>query len=351
LIELKIFRDLDRTITWDVLAAPIVYGCAKSSNVGPRRSVSHEGLIRFACDQRARLIFLHDLWHVAATRRDDAVIIDRTHRTWIVGSCLVFAAATAWYAVYTADSPDGPSGASPSGMAFGIIGLALMIATGLLSLRKRLPRWAIGTAARWLKAHLYLGLLSVPLILFHAGFRLGGPLEMTLMIVFALIVVSGLMGVALQQYLPRVMKSTITAETAYDQIPSVCRSLRGTADEAVSSVCGGLFETDGADDPQDDLRHFYVRQVRPFLVSTDGRGFAVANASQASALFAQIRTRLPESFHETVSQLSTICHERRHLVVQRRMHHWLHAWLLLHIPLSMTLLVLGLAHAIMSLYY
>ena len=282
------------------------------------------------------------------------MIIDRTHRPWIVGSCVVFIAATLCYALYAAGSPDGPSGGSPVGLTFGILGSALIIATGLLSVRKRLPRWAVGTVQGWLKAHLYLGLLSVPLILFHAGFRLGGPLEQVLMLVFALIIVSGMIGVALQQYLPRVMKSTIAAETAYQQIPSVCRSLRGTADEAVSSVCGGLFELAAEPagvDPQNDLRQFYVRQVRPFLASTDGRGFAVGSASQASALFAQIRTRLPESFHETIDRLSTICHERRHLVVQRRLHHWLHAWLLLHIPLSMTLLVLGLAHAVMSLYY
>ena len=282
------------------------------------------------------------------------MIIDRTHRTWIASSCVVVIATTVWYVVYATGSPDGPSGASPTGLTFGILGTALMIACGLLSVRKRLPRWAIGTAHGWLKAHIYLGLLSVPLILFHAGFRLGGPVEQVLMIVFALIVISGLIGVAFQQYLPRVMKSTIAAETAYDQIPDVCRSLRATADEAVSSICGGLFEKEAesaAGDPQDDLRQFYVRQVRPFLASTDGRGFAVGSASRSSALFARIRARLPESFHETIERLSTICRERRHLVVQRRLHHWLHAWLLLHIPLSMTLLVLGLAHAVMSLYY
>ena len=287
-------------------------------------------------------------------KRDDPVIIDRTHRAWIVGSGVISVAATARYVVYAAGSPDGPSGGSPTGLAFGILGTALMIACGLLSVRKRLSRWPIGTARGWLKAHIYLGLLSVPLILFHAGLRLGGPLEQVLMLVFALIIISGLIGVALQQYLPRVMKSTISAETAYDQIPSVCRSLRASADEAVSSVCGGLFETTsepGAADSQNDLRQFYVRQVRPFLASTDGRGFAVGSASQAAALFAQIRVRLPENFHETLDQLSTICRERRHLVVQHRLHHWLHGWLLLHIPLSMTLLVLGLAHAIMSLYY
>jgi hypothetical protein len=44
------------------------------------------------------------------------VIIDRTHRTWIVSSCVVFIATTVWYAVYAIGSSDGPSGGSPTGL-------------------------------------------------------------------------------------------------------------------------------------------------------------------------------------------------------------------------------------------
>ena len=42
--------------------------------------------------------------------------------------------------------------------------------------------------------------------------------------------------------------------------------------------------------------------------------------------------------------------ERRLLLEQERIYHWLHGWLLLHIPLSAALLVLGLAHVFMSLF-
>ena len=43
--------------------------------------------------------------------------------------------------------------------------------------------------------------------------------------------------------------------------------------------------------------------------------------------------------------------ERRRLAEQERLHGWLHGWLLLHIPLSAALLVLGVAHAVTALYY
>jgi hypothetical protein len=54
---------------------------------------------------------------------------------------------------------------------------------------------------------------------------------------------------------------------------------------------------------------------------------------------------------EQLGQLETFCDERRQLGEQERLHRWLHSWLLVHIPLSVVLLVLGLAHAVLSLYY
>jgi len=54
---------------------------------------------------------------------------------------------------------------------------------------------------------------------------------------------------------------------------------------------------------------------------------------------------------EQLTQLAGLVEERRQLVDQERAHFWLHSWLLLHVPLSAALLVLGVAHAVWSLYY
>ena len=57
------------------------------------------------------------------------------------------------------------------------------------------------------------------------------------------------------------------------------------------------------------------------------------------------------ALHPTLHELEAICEERAQLSQQKRLHHWLHGWLLVHVPLSVALLVLGLAHAVLSLYY
>ena len=40
-----------------------------------------------------------------------------------------------------------------------------------------------------------------------------------------------------------------------------------------------------------------------------------------------------------------------HVLEQERIHFWLHAWLLLHVPLTIALLVLGVLHVATALYF
>jgi Fe-S-cluster-containing dehydrogenase component len=43
----------------------------------------------------------------------------------------------------------------------------------LLSARKRVRTWRIGSAQAWMRVHIWLGLIAVPCIWFHSGFALG----------------------------------------------------------------------------------------------------------------------------------------------------------------------------------
>ncbi len=295
------------------------------------------------------------------------MIIDSSHKTWIVATVVLTVLATAGYVVYSTKTPDGPTGGSLPGMLYGISGSLLMLVAGLLSARKQVPTWRIGRAQTWLKGHIWLGLLSVPLILFHSGFHWGGRLEQVLWVVFALIIGSGIFGLVLQQVLPRFMTKQISLETIFEQIPHVCSVMRADADKLVASVCGPL----GIEQPQEGgeekgkkkakavqplegsgpLKDFYLRDVRPFLDGAYERSTTLASETRAAGLYSQVRVMLPPTLHETLDQLAAFCEERRQLAVQSRLHHWLHGWLFVHVPLSMALLVLGLAHAVMALWY
>ncbi|MCA9418983.1 MAG: hypothetical protein KC917_22105, partial [Candidatus Omnitrophica bacterium] len=68
--------------------------------------------------------------------------------------------------------------------------------------------------------------------------------------------------------------------------------------------------------------------------------------------FDHFRKFLPQgSFHEVCNNLSLLCEERRQLILQDRLHRWMHGWLIFHVPLSIVLIVLTLDHAILALWY
>ena len=293
--------------------------------------------------------------------------IDDTHKKWLIASLAIFVVATAIYIPYAMASPHGPSGASALGLTFGIVGFAFMVFAGFLGARKRFPLWRIGRAQTWMRGHLWLGLLALPLIFYHGGFRFGGPLTFALMILLIIVVASGVFGAALQHYLPTVMTAEVPLETIFEQIENVQGQLLDEADQIVGRVTAlvsplatavparvaivteevaAITETDIA-----PLRMFYEREMRPFLEKPGERKHSLADPAQARAMFEGLRTLLPPQIHESVSDLSEICEEERELRRQVRLHHLLHDWLLLHIPLSLALLVLAAVHIVMALRY
>ena len=93
--------------------------------------------------------------------------------------------------------------------------------------------------------------------------------------------------------------------------------------------------------------------MRPFLVDEPialARQL-FASREKVAAYFSHLRTIMPTSTHEVLKDLEAICDERRQLMVQKRLHLWLHTWLLVHVPLSFALLVLTAVHAVLSLRY
>ncbi|HEY5793239.1 MAG TPA: hypothetical protein VIS74_08065, partial [Chthoniobacterales bacterium] len=112
-------------------------------------------------------------------------------------------------------------GGTPLGLAFGAISLGIFVFAALLNLRKKIPLWRVGTVQRWLRAHIWLTLLTIPLILFHSGFHLGGPMTTLLVFIYALVMVTGIYGLALQHLMPRLMKDRLPAETVFEQIPHI----------------------------------------------------------------------------------------------------------------------------------
>src|SRR5438105_11152024 len=121
------------------------------------------------------------------------------------------------------------AGGTPLGLTFGTIALSIFVFAALLGARKKVVLWRIGTVQRWLRAHIWLTLLTVPLVILHTGFRLGGPMTTLIIILYIIVMVSGIYGLVLQHYVPAVMMERLPAESVYEQIPHIRAQLVAAA--------------------------------------------------------------------------------------------------------------------------
>jgi hypothetical protein len=312
------------------------------------------------------------------------MILDGRQTRWGWGTAAAAVAALGAYIAYVLLSPNGAQGGSIMGLLFASLGTGIIIFECLLGLRKKYPASPLGRVKTWLSAHVWLGLLSFLLILMHSGFHWGHGLAALLMWLFAAIVGSGIFG----------MTELVTHETIFEQIPTVIAGLRVEADERVEFITADLGLGDETPEfvhaggvkqyfdpaqkksaaekvqaavekrkeaPQieveegarEALRAHYLQEIRPYLAERPA-GFSrkvFARADLVAAYFAHLRTIMPVAAHVVLRDLEEICQERRQLLVQRRLHLWLHTWLLVHVPLSFALLVLTAVHAVLSLRY
>lgn len=296
------------------------------------------------------------------------LLFDRKTISWFLLFAALLAVSILVYVPYRMASARGPHGGSWIGLAYGVAGTLMILVAMFLRARKKFRTARIGRAYQWMQAHVWLGLLSYPVILFHAGFNWGGTLTQVLMWVFTIVIVSGVVGLLLQQFIPTKMMRDVPRETIYEQIHHVLGQVRREASDLVAAAVARqeqeafVLETVPAGAPRlslppestegERLLHaFYTDDVAPFLEDRYPRANRLAAPDSAATAFRLLRSQLPPGLHETLDDLRAIVDERRELERQRRLHLWLHGWLFVHVPLSYAMLVFTVWHIIGALRY
>ncbi len=314
------------------------------------------------------------------------------HRAWFAFASLATLGATLWYAVASLARSRFLGGGSLPGFTFGVIGGLICLFEFLLWPRKKLRVWRLGRVKVWMKAHIWLGLLSLPILVLHSGFRWGGSLSTVLMALFLVVIASGVWGLALQNLLPKTMLADIPAETIHSQIPRIIGHYHEEATRLVQATCGKAEAVPGKPTPEEDeddadprTVHLVVGAVRSAgkisgkVLQTRSAGEAIANSEalrsffettagpflhhegfgrsplsrpdRASAMFADLKTKVDPRAHPAIDAMEGLCEQRRQLDRQERLHFWLHNWLLVHLPLSVALIALMFVHIVVALRY
>ncbi len=321
------------------------------------------------------------------------MLIDRSsfasHAPWLVLITLGTLAAFAWSGAIRVESGGWPGGSTLPGLLFGTAGALILLFEFLIWPRKKLRSWRIGAAQVWMRAHIWLGLWAVPLIVLHSGLQLGGRLSIVLMVLFIVVIISGIFGLLLQQVLPRVMLRRVPAETIYSQIDHVAEQLYFSAEDLVAATCGpdaagatvfrpqrspaetvtyltvgavrsaGSVQgkvlqtrvTPGVIPNSEPLRRFFVARVAPYLLEGVRSESPLSDSAKAIELFANLKRQIDSEAHGVVDMLEALCDQRRQFDLQSRIHFWLHSWLCVHLPLSTALVLLMFVHIYTAVKY
>lgn len=244
-------------------------------------------------------------------------------------------------------------GATPLGLAYGTAAFFIFIFATLLGTRKKVRHWRIGRAETWMRAHIWLTVLTIPLVLFHCGLHSGSAMTTGLLILYAVVMLSGFYGLALQQVIPHQMMERLTHEVIYEQIPYLREQLVHSAIE----LRGLLISAAAAptDNPAElgraAFREALDRDILPYLRAHSGGRFLLNRRQAADNLFLVLKSSVAEEDRSRVDQARRWCEQRRQMDLQARLQHWLHYWLFVHVPASMLLLLWTAWHAVTGLYY
>lgn len=315
--------------------------------------------------------------------------------SWIAVLLAGTAAAIAAYGTWAFGKPRWPGGSSLPGLVLGVIAGAIMVFEVLFWPRKKVRSWRLGSARSWMRAHIWLGFLAVPLVVLHSGFSWGGQLSTLLMLLFSVVVISGIVGLVLQQYLPRMMLERVPAETIYSQIEFVAERSFWDAEDLIDAACGrpdgelaslhprpktvqsqpaymtvGAVRTVGsitgkvvetavaASSSGHPLaghgavvRERFQTAIGPYLLEGGRSNSPLRSPLSSPAFFRGLRDVLPAEAAGLIGALEGLCNQRRQFDLQVRLHAWLHGWLCVHVPLSLALVGLMFVHIVVALKY
>lgn len=226
----------------------------------------------------------------------------------------------------------------------------LILFLALYNFRRKLPGLPLGSSAKWLQSHIYAGALTVVLFVLHTEIQIpNGSLERILALLFLLIAMSGIAGLVLSRVLARRLL-TRGSEVMYEWIPTEQKRLRKKAEDLV------IASTSAAESAEASLvlTKFYRQHLEEFFARPQNYLNHLLNSTHHlqellgdKGLKGQDRY-LSQQDQERARQLHALVLEKDGLDFHNAVQGTLKYWSFLHAPLTYSLLIVAVIHAILA---
>jgi Fe-S-cluster-containing dehydrogenase component/CRP-like cAMP-binding protein len=257
--------------------------------------------------------------------------------TFVWVSLIFFALAAAGIITGFFLSPEPRTGGTPWGLGFGIGGGAAILFALFLGARKRMRNISLGPMEVWTQFHMVVGILGFLAALAHAGFKITGIFTTMLMVVFALEILTGVLGQACYMMLPKILtrlersgvakliedlfEEELELQRGIDELlhksPPEIKVLVDTAIKKHAGSTGDRFKKSYDPEKHPD----WVRQHIAFQT-------------------------IPERFHDVVDRLIVDVCRLQDVRAQLRLHRGLKHWLVAHIAVAGALFAFLVIHVV-----
>jgi hypothetical protein len=231
------------------------------------------------------------------------------------------------------------------GYALGITGGSMMLALLIYPLRKRKPSLAfLGSIRGWFRVHMVLGVIGPLAILYHANFGLGATNSNVALACMLIVASSGLVG----RYLyARIHHGLYGRRASLNELARDAERLREHS--GALRVLPGLMDEIEAAERLIGAPSTLV--VRPFLAAWRQRselrrlrrliGLAIVIAAARSRVIAEQQERLTATAHDYIEARLLAARRVAEFEASERLFA---AWHVLHMPLFIMLVVVGIVH-------
>ncbi|MBA4146907.1 MAG: hypothetical protein H0X66_02245 [Verrucomicrobia bacterium] len=221
--------------------------------------------------------------------------------------------------------------------------LGLMLLLTLYNGRKKIPFLPLANSKDWLQFHIYAGWFTLLLFLLHIRFRFPtGWFEGTLATLYAVVMVSGIVGLFISRSFPKRLTSR-GGEVLFETIPIVRRNLRKRAEELTLKSIPDVQASTVAD--------FYTNELAGFFAGPKNYWkhlFEIRTPlNHLLKKVDDLKRFLNEKERGVMSEYSDLVRQKDGLDYHHTLQLTLKLWLFVHIPLTYSLLIFSLVHVIL----
>lgn len=268
---------------------------------------------------------------------------------WLKISLALAILLGASYWVYSQSTT--PNGRTVVGFLYGVLGLLSILSLMYYGRRKRRYKKNQWSLRGWLSFHCYVGMLTLLIIAMHAGFQWHFDIHTLAFVLLAIVVVSGMVGAVLYLTIPRQF-SHFGAELMYVGNNTVDREFH-RIQQQIQALSQGKSPPFRKKSEEEQQRGLPTRPVGWRLLFRRTPTATVLATRYEE--FQEYRTMIPPGEQEDYQLLGGLAMKKwqleLRLVSQMRLQNFLEAWLYIHLPVSMAMMVAIVVHIVAVFYH